>query len=72
MGSHRRTWRKFEINSANIDNVSIFLLHKSMFIIKSTQSEYDYIVKCYDDDFACNCEVYLKNLPLVNIYLPFR
>ncbi|KAF0555924.1 hypothetical protein F8M41_016538 [Gigaspora margarita] len=61
MGSHRRTWRKFEINSANIDNDSIFRLHESMFIIKSTQSECDYIVERYDDDFVCNCEAYLKN-----------
>ncbi|CAG8606794.1 6329_t:CDS:2, partial [Racocetra fulgida] len=61
MGSHHRTWRKFEMNSTNIDDDSIFRLHESMFIIKSNQSECDYIIERCDDDFACNCEVYLKN-----------
>ncbi|CAG8772870.1 26581_t:CDS:2, partial [Gigaspora margarita] len=52
MGSHYRT-RKFEINLTNIDDNSIFQLHESLFIIKLTQGEYDYILddeEQLDDD----------------------
>ncbi|CAG8784192.1 3250_t:CDS:1, partial [Racocetra fulgida] len=64
MGSHHRTWRKFEINSTSVNDNSIFRLHESIFIIKSDQSKYDYIVEHYNDYFACNCEAYIKNTTL--------
>ncbi|CAG8738813.1 7815_t:CDS:2, partial [Racocetra fulgida] len=54
MGPHRKILRKFEINSADIEDSSIFRLQDSVFIVKSTQGGADYIVEHNNSDFTCN------------------
>jgi hypothetical protein len=61
MSSYNKICRQFEINSADIDNNSIFRLEDSIFVVKSTQSITDYIVERHNNDFVCNCEFYFKN-----------
>ncbi|CAG8811770.1 14778_t:CDS:1, partial [Racocetra fulgida] len=64
MGPHQRIMQKFEINSTNIDESSVFRLDEFTFIIRSAGGEGDYTVQKTGNNkltLVCNCNAYLKN-----------